>query len=347
LSWVGFNRGGSAISELRVLFRGNAGRQRESGGRPAVWNGTAWLHDLAAQFPTLEVRLGGEPEIGVSALPPLRTADWESPDFPFYNFDMQINALAERAEGQPFALTLSGDDRRLPAAAHEVLTRCQRFLERRNRASGVPVFDRVLERHRALHDLGKPLVRADFDHALDTWQWMLRLAPGAGLAVQMAALFHDIERLVTEADVRIEHRAVDYQLFKDDHARRGAEMTEDLLAAAGVGAEMRWRVGRLVAGHERAPAPDDPDASDLALLNDADALSFFSLNSSGYLDYYGPEPTRRKVAYTLARLRPAARQRLRRIRLRPEVAAAVAAAKTLAKIPAASPGPVRRKGLEA
>ncbi|HKV07070.1 MAG TPA: DUF4202 family protein [Thermoanaerobaculia bacterium] len=251
----------------------------------------------------------------------LRIADWDSPGFHFYNFDAQMNALAERGAGKPFALTLQGDDRRLPAAAHEVLTRCQRFLGRRNQASGHPTFDRVLERHRALHDLSKPLVRADFDHALDTWQWVLRLAPGAGLAVQIAALFHDVERLVTEADVRVEHRAADYQTFKDGHARRGAEMTEDLLAAAGVGAEMRWRVGRLVAGHEQPPAPDDPDAPDLALLNDADALSFFSLNSPGYLDYYGPEPARRKVAYTLARLRPETRKRLRRIRLRSEIAA--------------------------
>lgn len=277
----------------------------------------------------------------------LKVADWDSPELHFYNFDARMNALAERAAGKPFALTLAGGDRRLPAAAHEVLTRCQRFLERKNPASAHPVFDRVLERHRALHDLGKPLVRADFDHALDTWQWVLRLAPGAGSAVQIAALFHDIERLVTEADVRVEHRAANYQLFKDDHARRGAEMTEDLLAAAGVGAEMRWRVGRLVAGHEQPPAPDDPDASDLALLNDADALSFFSLNSPGYLDYYGPEQTRRKVAYTLARLRPEARERLRRLRLRPEVVAAVAEARTLTEIPADPPGANGREEIPA
>lgn len=302
---------------------------------------------MAAEFPTVELRLGGEPEIGVPALAPLRIAEWDSPDFHFYNFDQQMNVLAERAEGRPFSLTLAGNDRRLPAAAHEVLTRCQRFLGRRNQASRYPVFDRVLERHRALHDLSKPLVRADFDHALDTWQWVLRLAPRAGLAVQVAALFHDIERLVTEADIRVEHRAADYQLFKDDHARRGAEMTEDLLAVAGLGAEMRWRVARLVAEHERPPAPDDPNASDLALLNDADALSFFSLNSPGYLDYYGPEPTRRKVAYTLARLRPEARERLRRMRLRSEVTAAVAEAGILVKIPAGPPGADAQKGLGA
>jgi hypothetical protein len=182
---------------------------------------------------------------------------------------------------------------------------------RRNAASATPLFDRVLERHRAHHDLGKPLVRADWAHAVDVWQWVIRLDPEAGLAVQLAALFHDVERLVSEADVRVEHRADDYQAFKDEHARRGAEMADQALTAAGVDARTRDQTARLIAGHERG----------LSLLSDADALSFFSLNSPGYRDYFGPEATRKKIAWTLARLRPEARERLETVRLRPDIAA--------------------------
>ena len=120
-----------------------------------------------------------------------------------------------------------------------------------------------------------------------------------------------------EADRRIEHRADDYQAFKDDHAARGAELAGALLEEVGVDAETRRRTARLIAGHEHAAAPGDPDAGAIALLNDADALSFFSLNSMGYLDYFGPEATRRKVAYTLRRLRPEARRHLDGMRLRP------------------------------
>ena len=36
-------------------------------------------------------------------------------------------------------------------------------------------------------------------------------SPEADLAVQAAALFHDMERLLSEADFRIEHRAENYQ----------------------------------------------------------------------------------------------------------------------------------------
>jgi hypothetical protein len=272
----------------------------------------------------LKLTFRGSQEVPEGAdLPELRlaVATWDSSSFLFYNFDIQIDRLAESG---PFILLLEGDPPRLPRAAKEVLTRCQRHGGRRNAASSTPLFEGVLAAHRAMHDLAKPLVRADWNHALDVWQWALRLEPEAGLATQLAALFHDVERLVTEADARIEHRAGDYQGFKDGHARRGAAMAREALAAAGVDPVTAARAARLIADHERPPAPDDPDAADLALLNDADALSFFSLNSVGYLDYFGIEATRRKVAWTLRRLRPEVLRHLDGVRLVPTVAAMVA-----------------------
>jgi hypothetical protein len=254
----------------------------------------------------------------------LAVADWDSPSFNFYDFDFRVDTLAESGL---FSLVLAGDAERLPQAAAEVFTRCQRHMDRRNAASRGTLFDRALAAHRNLHDLAKPLVRADWNHALDTWQWTLRLDRDADLAVQLAALFHDMERLITEADSRIEHHAGDvrgYQDFKDDHARRGADLAAATLATAGVDPGTVARAARLIAGHERPPAPGDPDATGLALLNDADALSFFSLNSVGYLDYFGSGPARRKVAWTLRRLRPAARRHLTGMRLAPEIAAAIA-----------------------
>ncbi len=230
--------------------------------------------------------------------------------------------MAGRTAG-PFALLLAGEEERLPGFAREVLTRCQRLMDRRNTASLSALFDRVLAEHRALHDLAKPLVRAGYNHALDTWHWALRLEPEADLAVQLAALFHDVERLVSEADVRVEHHAANYQAFKDDHALKGAWMADQTLSRAGVDERTRRRTARLIAEHERPPAADDPEAREIALLNDADALSFFSLNSVGYLDYYGPEQTRRKVAYTLRRLRPGSLRYLDGMRLRPQVAEAL------------------------
>lgn len=276
-----------AVSHLAVFIRGET--------RTAV----PGFEMVSTEFPSVGFELR---EIENLPSLSLTAEEWESPRFPFYEFDARVEDLP--------CLDLAAEPGRLPGMALEVLTRCQRLVGRRNAASSDPIFDTVLDHHRSLHDLDKPLVRADWAHALDVWQWTVRLDPEAGLAVQLAALFHDIERLVSEADARVEHQAGDYQAFKDEHARRGAEMADSVLEQAGVGAQTRMQVARLIAGHERM--------SDV--LNDADALSFFSLNSPGYVDWFGPEAARRKVAWTLARLRPEARRRLAGVRLRPDVA---------------------------
>jgi hypothetical protein len=189
---------------------------------------------------------------------------------------------------------------------------------RSNLASTTTLWQRILARHRALHNLGLPLVRADYDHALDTWQWVLRLDPAAPLPVQAAALLHDIERLESEALTRVEHRAASYDAFKDAHARRGAAIARDLLVAAGMDAASADRAANLVTHHER-PGDD----GELALLNDADALSFFALNSAGFVDFYGPAHARMKIARSLARLGLGARRLVTTIDYRPDVAVLV------------------------
>lgn len=271
--------------------------------------GLPGLEPVRREFPTVGFSME---ELTNSPAHSLAADEWESPRFPFYELDARLDDLADSTAG-PWRLELAADRGRLPGMALEVLTRCQRLVGRRNAASSTPLFDRVLERHRALHDLSKPLVRADWAHSVDVWQWAIRLDPDADPAVQLAALFHDVERLVSEPEARVEHEAEDYQSFKDEHARRGAELAGRVLAEAGVDARTRDRTARLIAGHE----------SGFSLLSDADALSFFSLNSPGYADYFGPEATRKKVAWTLARLRPAARERLATVRLRPDVAAMI------------------------
>lgn len=258
---------------------------------------------LVSEFPSVYVRFDEALE------PHVRASDWQRPDFDTWAFDVAIDELAS----DPFSLRIA-DDARDPAFPLEVLNRCQRHIGRRNRHSQGQLFTRVLRRHRALHDLEKPLVRADYNHSLDVWQWVLRLECDASLALQLAALFHDVERLVSEADERVEHLAADYQSFKDAHARGGAEITLQVLAEAGVAEPVRARVAELIARHERQS--DDPE---IALLNDADALSFFSLNSHGYARYFGPEQTKKKVAYTWNRMREGARTKLSTIRLRPDV----------------------------
>ncbi|MDF2698396.1 MAG: hypothetical protein K0S65_6780 [Labilithrix sp.] len=225
-----------------------------------------------------------------------------------------LRGLDERIEhaGPVASISVRGHD--VGTIAGEVLTRYQRLLGRRNRASSAPLFNVVLNAHESLYDESVPLSKADLDHALDTWQWMLRLHPEAGLAPQLAALFHDIERLESEPRERMEHRVPDSQSIKDTNMRRSAERVVSLLVGAGVDADTAERTRNIVFCTERRAG--DPE---VLLLDDADALSFLSLNSARYIDYFGVAQTRRKVAYTLSRLGPRARQKLDRVRLRPDV----------------------------
>ena len=243
----------------------------------------------------------------------ISSEEWLQPSADLLTFDKRIHEAEDRASpSHSFLLSVSGPRSVLRGVARQVFTRYQRLFQQRNRHSRSSLFSSVLERHRRLHALHKPLVRADYDHSLDVWQWVLRLDPDASLALQVAALFHDIERLRSEADARIEHTAQDYLRFKQEHASAGADMVRQLLAELPLPGAVIERASELVAKHEQ-PGED----AELRALNDADALSFFSLNSPGFLRYYGMEHTANKVDFTFARMSPQARGLLDELRLEP------------------------------
>lgn len=290
---------------------------------------------------TAEAARAAGAEEPVHAWSVLDAAAWTEGTFDLLSLDEQVarRAAAGSASESPVKILIRAarrapgprlTGRRLLGVTRQVLTRYQRFCRSRNAASSVPAFDRALALHEGLHDRSKPLVAADFDHALDTWRWVLRLDGDASLAVQLAALFHDIERLDTEADARIEHLAPDYVAFKTAHAAAGARRVAELLTRIDVSRDDARRTCDLVERHELGGAASDrtiatPTArprrtargldDEGRLLAEADALSFFSLNASGFLRYYGPEHTARKVAYTLRRLGPAGRRELRRLKV--------------------------------
>jgi hypothetical protein len=225
-------------------------------------------------------------------------------------FDLRSLDEKVASAGQTPILTIRGHD---PVrVAIEVLSRYQHFIQRRNPASSVQVFDEVLRVHEGLHDLSVEIEKSDFEHALDTWQWVLRLAPQADLAIQIAALFHDFDRLGADTRERLEHRAPEQRGIRP--AGRGTTRVYEMLMRIGMKRETTGRVCDILDHDELRVAE-----SELALLNDADALSFLSLNSATYVDYFGLAQTRRKVAYTLSRLGAEAKTKLEHVRLRPDV----------------------------
>lgn len=288
------------LEEVEVLFRQGSFDESYRGVMSA---------QVAREFPSIFVTFDTE---CADRRPRLSSSEWNRPDFDTWRFDTELDELARG----PFTLCIADDAGGRPGFPLEVLNRCQRVIGRRNQHSQGQLFDRVLRRHHALHDLDKPLVRADYNHALDVWQWILRLNPAASPALQFAALFHDIERLISEADARIEQHALDYQQFKDEHARKGSGIAREALRGAGIATEVADRAAAIIVAHEHRS-----EDAEVSTLNDADALSFFSLNSSGYANYFGPEQTRKKIAWTWNRMSAAARARTKSMRLRDDVRA--------------------------
>jgi hypothetical protein len=244
---------------------------------------------------------------------------WLAEDADLLAFDHEIHQAEGVQAERRIRLDVSGTQRACARARGQVALRYQRLAPHHNDHSGCLTCAALRRRHRELHDLSKPLVRADYEHAVDVWQWLLRLAPAASLELQAAALFHDIERLQSEPDARVEHRARDYTAFKREHARRGAAMVLEALRGLAIDGARGARIAQLVARHEQ-PEGDE----ELSLLNDADALSFFALNSPGFFRYYDRAHCEKKVAYTLARMSNRARAWLPALRLERPLAALLA-----------------------
>jgi len=274
------------------------------------------LHDLLREFPEFEVSLTREDAEPAAKHISVDGDAWLSADLDLREFD---RVVIERVS-QNGPLHISVKPTNAISTVSQILTRYQRVFPRRNEYSSTSIFDTMLDVHRNCYNLDTPLVAADYAHGLDVWQWVLKLNPRASFSLQVAALFHDIERLSNEPDVRIEQHVTDYETFKINHARVSASMAHDILKQIGVAQEVCNEVAVLIASHEKGDSRDP----DLVTLTDADALSFFGLSSPGFADYYGAAHTRKKVSHTLSRMSQAALDRLPKLRLRPDISSMLA-----------------------
>ena len=125
----------------------------------------------------------------------------------------------------------------------------------------------------------EPLERAALDwigsywnaeHLVRTRDWVMELDPGAGLALRLAALTHDIERNFPGGPAP-DPADPDYARV---HAERSARIVGEWLAANGAPDDLTAEVSRLVAAHEVGGSPDAD------LLEAADSLSFLEVNAT-------------------------------------------------------------------
>ena len=138
-------------------------------------------------------------------------------------------------------------------------------------------------------------------HADNTLEWLLRLQPDAGDALQLAALAHDIERAIEKTKVRGADFD-DYAAFKAAHARNGVAILRPILTACGVERHIVDEACRLVEVHE---VGGDPGSD---LLKDADSISYFDVNLTFYFRREGWAETKRRSRWGYLRLSSRARE---------------------------------------
>ncbi len=160
-----------------------------------------------------------------------------------------------------------------------------------------------------LEILKRSAVPEDYAHALNVRDWVRRLKPDAGVALELAALGHDLERAL--ADRKVQRADFDsYDAFKRAHAENSARILQALLKRLGADPGVTKRVAELVRHHEFGK----PGDAELTVLKDADSLSFFEVNLPAYYEREGESETRFRMQWGYRRLSDSAKRHLHALR---------------------------------
>ena len=143
--------------------------------------------------------------------------------------------------------------------------------------------------------ISKSEIPEDSRHSKNTRAWVLRLKPEADIALQIAALGHDIERSMKELKIKRENY-IDYNEFKMSHARNSAKVLDDLLSKYDLNEAIRYKVSNLVTHHEFGGNSEEN------ILKDADSISYFDVNLPFYFQRNSKGETAFRIMWGYQRL---------------------------------------------
>ncbi|OQX92241.1 MAG: hypothetical protein B6D58_04015 [candidate division Zixibacteria bacterium 4484_95] len=145
--------------------------------------------------------------------------------------------------------------------------------------------------------LKKSPIPEDYEHALNVLKWVENLKPDSDIALQVAALGHDIERaLPVEKVKRVDFAS--YDDFKRAHSENSARIMQKLLSEYPIPRNIIEKVVYLITYHEIGKDGD----LDLNILKDADSLSFFEVNLPHYFNREGLRETYSRMLWGYRRL---------------------------------------------
>lgn len=152
--------------------------------------------------------------------------------------------------------------------------------------------------------ISKSEVPEDSIHSKNTREWVLKLKPEADMALQIAALGHDIERSLKEGKTQRQNYAV-YNEFKKAHSRKSAKVLCEILLKYEVNQTIIDKINKLVICHEFG---GNPEAN---TLKDADSISYFDVNLPFYFQRNSEMETIFRMNWGYQRLSPNAKSIVR------------------------------------
>jgi len=136
--------------------------------------------------------------------------------------------------------------------------------------------------------ISKSQVPEDSIHSQNTREWVLKLKPEADMALQIAALGHDIERSIVERKIKREN-FTDYDEFKKAHSQNSATILQEILSKNDINRDFTDKVVHLILLHEFGGTPE------ANILKYADSISFFDVN----LPFYFQRNSERETAFRI------------------------------------------------
>lgn len=153
--------------------------------------------------------------------------------------------------------------------------------------------------------LDKSDLALERQHAENTLLWVKKIRPDASMALQIAAIGHDIERGVPPR-----YRDEDFENhddYKTAHSERGAQILEEIMRRYKIDEKVIREATDLVRMHETG------GSEDADVLMDADSISFFDNNLDFYIGYKGLEGAIKQIEYKFNRCSPRAQKYIEEI----------------------------------
>ena len=164
-------------------------------------------------------------------------------------------------------------------------------------------FDLVLEEIKAITKNAAD--KTEYSHLYSVWQWVLKLKPDADIALQLAALGHDIDRSIEDRRKKREDFAI-YDEYKKEHALLSAQIMYDILRKHGFDETTIAKVKYLIENHEIG------GEGDVEILKEADSIAYFN-NLSHYQQTHTQEQTIDKIRFMYNRLNDKAKSMVSQI----------------------------------